>query len=102
MHEGYGAELIRWAARHKDDVLPYDDDDDDGMVERSTLLGEKTGDGVRMLGIQELKGKGKEGEGVDTTLFVNAALMGSEEKGELENLPWVVELELQTAESETK
>lgn len=94
VHEGYGAELVRWADRNENDVLPDDDDFDDGIVEKIKLVGEETGNGVRTLGIQDLKDGGKQ-----TTLFLNAALMGLDEKGELENLPWLIELELQKTDS---
>lgn len=96
-----GGRIGLWVMRY----LPDDDDFDDGIVEKKRLVGNELGDGVRMLDSrrQDLQGRGKRGSADDTTtLFVNAALMGDDEGGELKNLPWVVELEWGKADLDTK
>ncbi|KAE8443501.1 hypothetical protein EG329_001813 [Mollisiaceae sp. DMI_Dod_QoI] len=91
VHGGYGAELVTWEKGGGREELPDDDDVDDGIGDIRKIEG-RVEDGVRRIELQN--GVGDRERGVQT-LFVNAALMGRE--GELDNLPWLVELELEKA-----
>ncbi|KAH6664446.1 Metallo-dependent phosphatase-like protein [Halenospora varia] len=84
VHKAYGAEFVRW---QKGREMPEDDDVDDGIKEKRRIEG-FVEDGVRRIGA----GKGEMGA---ETVFVNAALMGR--NGELENAPWLVDVELEPA-----
>lgn len=80
VHWGYGAEAVEWKGEKVDELLE-DDNVDDGIKRIMQLRGVKS-EGVRRVEL------GSEA----TTAFVNAAVMG--DGGELENIPWLVELKL--------
>jgi hypothetical protein len=87
VHGSFGCEKVRWKAV-KGEILPRDDDVDDGIVEVRRVVGNELGSeegGIKSVEVGEI------GDREEETLFVNAALMG--EQG-LEKMPWVVEMEL--------
>lgn len=87
VHNGYGAEVVRWSGDGKK-MLPGDDDGSDDGIEQIERVEGRVSDGVRELEVAGLKA-------VQRTAFVNAALMGND--GELDNLPWLVRVELSSA-----
>ncbi len=85
VHEGYGAEIVRWDGQGD---LPSDDDgEDDGITEIVSVVGLEER-GARAVQYQGLRAR-------DETLFLNAATMS--EQGKLAKMPWLVEFELDPA-----
>jgi hypothetical protein len=86
-HSGYGAQIVNW----KDDgALPKDDDTDDGVNSKMTASS-KIEERNSAKWARAVKERLKAGE---NTLFVNSASM--DDGGKLENLPWLVEIDLQS------
>src|ERR1700753_3536338 len=69
VHAGYGAEKVRW--KEEGEVLPRDDDVDDGIEEVRRVDGKLGDETMRFM---EVERGGERGE----TLFINAALIGAE------------------------
>jgi hypothetical protein len=84
VNDAYGSELVQW---HEEGEMPDDDDTDGGIKEKMRIKG-FLDDSVRQI----RAGKGERGA---ETVFVNTALMGN--NGELENTPWLVDLESEQA-----
>jgi 3',5'-cyclic AMP phosphodiesterase CpdA len=84
VHAGYGAEMVNWRLNVEKKLPPDDDGENDGMGEKRTMNGQVDGV-VRRLEVENF-------HRALQTVFVNAALMGNGQ--ELENLPWLLEIDL--------
>jgi predicted phosphohydrolase len=77
VHKSYGAEMVKWRLSGEEELPQDDDGEDDGINEKWTVSGQVES-GVRRLEVGNLYT-------TQQTLFVNAALMGYDQK--LRNLP---------------